>query len=78
MDDNINIEDIFIFNNNILYNYKDNLFYQNIRELALLYNIRYLINNIICLKMNITEQTYNIKLKNELIEKINFVLIYIK
>ena len=47
LDDDINIEDIFIFNNNIIYNYKDSIFCKNTRELELLYNIRYLIRSVI-------------------------------
>ena len=73
LDDDINIEDIFIFNNDIIYNYNDSIFYKNIRELELLYNIRYLIKSVISPQMK-TEQKYNNKIKNELLQKLNFVL----
>ena len=73
LDDDINIEDIFIFNNDIIYNYKDSFFYKNTRELELLYNIRYLIRSVISSQMK-TEQKYNTNIKNELLQKLNFVL----
>ena len=73
LDDDINIEDIFIFNNDSIHNYKDSIFYTNIRELELLYNIRYLIKSVISPQMK-TEQKYNTKIKNELLQKLNFVL----
>ena len=71
MYDNTNIEDVFIFNGNIIYNYKDSVFYKNIRELELFYNIRYLIKSIVSLQMN-TVQTYNIKIK----KWINWTIIF--
>ena len=73
LDDDINIEDIFIFNNDIIYNYKDSFFYQKKNELELLYNIRYLIKSIISSQMN-TQERYNTNIKNELIHKLNFVM----
>ena len=73
LDDDINIEDIFIFNNNIIYNYKNSIFYKNTRELELLYNIRYLIKRVISSHMK-TEQKYDTNIKNELLQKLNFVL----
>ena len=51
----LNIEDLFVFNSNIIQNYKDSVFYKNIRELELLYNIRYFLKSIRSPQMN-TEQ----------------------
>ena len=48
-------------------------FYQKKNELELLYNIRYLIKSIISSQMN-TQERYNTNIKNELINKLNFVM----
>ena len=63
---------VFVYNT-IIYNYKDSLFYQSSNELELLHNIRYLLKSIISSQMK-TEEKYNTNIKNELLQKLNFVL----
>ena len=55
---------VFIFNNNMQYNYKDSIFYKNDKYLEYLYIIRFYIRSIICCVLHVdTEYNNNTKRK---------------
>ena len=74
---NIDIDNIFIFNNTVLDTYKDSLLCNNIELLKTIYVIRFFIRSLITREMNKNTKYYK-DIKNEFINKLNNYFEYFK
>ena len=73
LNDDSNIENIYSFNNRIVTDYKDSIFFRNSNYLEHLYKLRFLIRSITSYYMSINNE-YNNKMKTELITQLIFTL----
>ena len=73
LDDDSNIENIYSFNNRIVTDYKNSIFFKNSNYLEHLYKLRFLIRSITSYYMSINNE-YNNKMKTELITQLIFTL----
>ena len=73
LNDDCNIENIYCFNNRIVTDYKDSIFFRNSNYLEHLYKLHFLIRSITSYYMSIDNE-YNNKMKTELTTQLIFTL----